>query len=128
MDDEATILLMLHFSREDLETISSSRKGKVKDDAPPTDEEIAFQLHAQELAATQQTLEDAAFCRSLDNAIDTDQRVLLTLDVQETAANDDRSCAEAMDRGDPVPELSEAQRDVEQTVGDVQAEDRVVLR
>ncbi|KAH8827722.1 hypothetical protein DL96DRAFT_1600073 [Flagelloscypha sp. PMI_526] len=117
--DEATLLLITQLSLEDVEDFGFSRKGKSKEGAPLSDGEVALQLQEALLQETQQILLDHAFCLSVDHALDTDQRLVQVLAIQEQAAQDDRAFAEALSLDSQPPAVSVAQRQVEREQTDV---------
>nr|AAZ14935.1 conserved hypothetical protein [Coprinellus disseminatus] len=111
--DPASALLIAHLQLEDTLQISLGRKGKARASAPPTDEEIAFQLQEAELGAFKQVYEDFTLAQSLHDALDRDAPLLEAYRVMEDAAAADRRVAEMVARGEPVPRPTDAQRRVE---------------
>lgn len=111
--DEETALLIAQLSLDDLVELETSRKGKAREDVPPTDEERAFDIQRQLLEEFLRFDQDRRLAQSLDNALDVDQDILAVLCDVERAADDDRRAAEALSRGLPMPPKTVAQRSVE---------------
>lgn len=65
MDAEALVLAL---SLLDIEEVEGSRKGKLREDAYLTDEEIAFHIQAENLKASLAELQDRRFALSLDES------------------------------------------------------------
>ncbi|KIK53426.1 hypothetical protein GYMLUDRAFT_178922 [Collybiopsis luxurians FD-317 M1] len=108
--DTLTSLLIAQLTLDDISAITSTRKGKARDDSLLTDEQVAFRLFEQENLALVQTLKLA---RSLQDAIDSDTDVLSRLSAVDVGAVDDRRYAEALSLGQRLPEKTEAQRALE---------------
>ncbi|KAG6830922.1 hypothetical protein H0H92_013850 [Tricholoma furcatifolium] len=111
--DSTTSKLIAELLIQDIADIDSRRKGKAKADAPRSDEELAFSLQRELWESTLRTVEDYIMAKSLDDAIASDHRLLRTTLIQEQAAQDDRRAALALNGGNPLPPLSDAQRLVE---------------
>lgn len=111
--DTATSTLFARLSLHDIDEIESSRKRKARADAPLTDEELAFQLQAEDFQNHLKVLEDHRFAESLANAIVSDQDFLRALSVVELGAQDDHAAALALSRGLALPPPSEAQQSLE---------------
>jgi len=87
---------LIALALEDVEDVSSSRKGKGRADAGLSDEELAFALFVQEL-------EDREIAYSLASALGSDEQVIVELERLEAQARQDRALAEALARGEPLP-------------------------
>ncbi|KAG6855483.1 hypothetical protein H0H87_002210 [Tephrocybe sp. NHM501043] len=111
--DAATSKLIAELLLEDISDISRRRKGKGRADAPLSDEELAFRMQRDIWEDTVRTVSDHAMAKSLNAAIDTDNRLLRAVSIFEQAAGDDRRAAQALSNGEPLPPLSKAQRLVE---------------
>jgi hypothetical protein len=74
MEAEALVLAL---SLLDIEEIEGSRKGKLREDAYLTDEEIAFNIQAENLKASLAELRDRRFALSLDESFATDTSATL---------------------------------------------------
>ena len=76
---------------EEIEQVQASRKGKAQDGAPLTDEELAFQLYAEEMGRFLAVSRDAILADSIDKAIQADRtllRAFATFEAQETRDRD----------------------------------------
>ncbi|KAJ3521790.1 hypothetical protein NMY22_g12165 [Coprinellus aureogranulatus] len=109
-DDLDTAILIAQLQLEDALEVSQARKGKARATAPRTDEELAFEIQAQELGSFKQLYEDYALAKSLNDALSRDADLLDACRVMEEAAQADRRVAELVSRGRPVPRPTEAQR------------------
>ena len=112
-DDLDSALLIAQLQLDDALEVSQGRKGKARATAPRTDEEIAFQIQAEELSSWKQTYRDYTLAKSLNDALDRDAPLLEAYSVMEEAAQEDRRVAELVSRGRPVPRPTEAQRKLE---------------
>ncbi|KAJ3547557.1 hypothetical protein NMY22_g1602 [Coprinellus aureogranulatus] len=112
-DDLDSALLIAQLQLEDALEVSRGRKGKARATAPRTDEELAFEIQAQELGAYKQLYEDYTLAKSLNDALSQDADLLDAYRVMEEAAQADRRVAELVSRGRPVPRPTEAQRKLE---------------
>ncbi|TEB19942.1 hypothetical protein FA13DRAFT_297013 [Coprinellus micaceus] len=112
-DDLDSALLVAQLQLDDALEVSRGRKGKARATAPRTDEEIAFQIQAEELSSWKQMYHDHTLAKSLNDALDQDAALLEVYRVMEEAAHADRRVAELVSRGRPVPRPTDAQRKVE---------------
>ncbi|KAL0952935.1 hypothetical protein HGRIS_007148 [Hohenbuehelia grisea] len=110
--DPASAALIAHLALQDILTLTASRKGKQRADAPPTDEEYAIQLQEAQLQDLLQALGDLSFAQTIDAALDSDQDYVRRLEVAERCARDDRRAAEALESGRAMPEQTAFQRAV----------------
>jgi hypothetical protein len=108
--DPATSLLFARLALRDIDEIEGSRKRKARADAPLSDEELAFQLQAEDFQNHLIALEDHRLAESLSRAIESDQDFLQTLSIVELGAQDDHAAALALSRGQVLPQVSDAQR------------------
>ncbi|KAG2150682.1 uncharacterized protein EDB93DRAFT_1141480 [Suillus bovinus] len=101
----------------DIEEVGRSRKGKSREgsDACLTDEEIAFNLQAEDLKASLAELQDRRFALSLDRALQTDTAALSALSLINQGEQDDHISALALERGDDVPTPTHSQEELEWT-------------
>ena len=88
---------------EDIREIERRRKGKASIRVGPSDEELAFQLFAQEAQALQALTRDMTMARSLDRALRTDTALLDEHERYEEAARRDREVAHALAENRPPP-------------------------
>ncbi|KAG1782388.1 hypothetical protein EV702DRAFT_1192061 [Suillus placidus] len=77
MPDMEAEALGMALSLLDLEEVEGSRKGKLREDAHLTDEEIAFNIQAEYLKASLAELQDRRFALSLGKAFSTDTSTTL---------------------------------------------------
>ncbi|KAG2350011.1 hypothetical protein BDR05DRAFT_986334 [Suillus weaverae] len=77
MPDMEAEALGMALSLLDIEEVEGSRKGKLREDAHLTDEEIAFNIQAENLKASLAELQDRRFALSLDKAFPTDTSTTL---------------------------------------------------
>ncbi|KAI5887430.1 uncharacterized protein SCHCODRAFT_02638106 [Schizophyllum commune H4-8] len=108
--DRVTARLVAELALEDLAAIEGRRKGKAREDVPPTDEDVAMAEQLLIYEAMLQAMDDFRFAESLDDALEADARVLAA----EQAAMDDRRFAEALANGQDLPRRSRAQELAEQ--------------
>lgn len=116
MPDIEAEALVLALSLLNIEEVEGSRKGKLREDACLTDEEIAFNFQAEYLKASLAELQDRRFALSLDEALDTDSAALSVLSRVNQGEQDDHLSALALERGDEVPIPTHSQEILEWTV------------
>ncbi|KIJ59190.1 hypothetical protein HYDPIDRAFT_118781 [Hydnomerulius pinastri MD-312] len=112
LDDE-TELLIARLVLEDIDAVEASRKGKKRDDAPLSDEEIAFQLQASSINSFIGIWSDYRLASSIDRALESDGTHLSTLRILDQAAHDDREAALALQGGRSLPPQTQSQRVLE---------------
>ncbi|TEB25333.1 hypothetical protein FA13DRAFT_1796445 [Coprinellus micaceus] len=93
--------------------VSRGRKGKARALAPRSDEEVAFQMQAEELGSWKQVYQDYTLTKSMSDALDLDTALLEAYRVMEEAAEADRCVAELVSSGRLVPRPTEAQSRLE---------------
>lgn len=101
-EDLALLSLIASYGLQDVDEIGGRRKEKAVDGAL-SDEEIAFQLFAEEARALQTLISDTIFARSLDQALQTDATLLEEHDRIEELARGDREVARALAEGRNPP-------------------------
>ncbi|KAF9259012.1 hypothetical protein L218DRAFT_875761 [Marasmius fiardii PR-910] len=111
--DDATSLLIAQLHIQDVQNVTDRRKGKSRENAPLTDEELAFQTQADILNDFLLVLSDKRFAESVNNAVETDLNLVEMMGTVEQAAEDDHRYATALSHGQPLPEKSTAQKMVE---------------
>ncbi|PIL32152.1 hypothetical protein GSI_06858 [Ganoderma sinense ZZ0214-1] len=94
-EDLALLSLIASYSLQDVDEIGGRRRGKAIDGAL-SDEEIAFQLFAEEARALQTLVGDAIFARSLDQALQTDTALLEEHERIEKVEREDREAVRAL--------------------------------
>ncbi len=104
--DAESAALVAELVIQDIEAVTSTRKGKSRYSTPLTDEEIAFQIQEESLRLM---LNDLRLAQSIDRALDTDAALIIAAQ----ATDDDYRYATALERGEQPPEQSEWQRLVE---------------
>ncbi|KAG2154107.1 hypothetical protein DEU56DRAFT_438705 [Suillus clintonianus] len=107
--------LVLALSLLDIEEVEGSRKGKLREDACLTDEEIAFNIQAENLKISLAELQDRRFALSLDEALQTDTAALRALSLINQGERDDHLAALALERGDNSPTPTHSQEALEWT-------------
>lgn len=95
--------LIAQVTLEDINELENGRKRKGKEGAPLTDEEIAFQLYAEEAHTILNYVQDYYMAQSIALAIHTDSRLLKALEDEEVVANEDREYALALSQGREPP-------------------------
>ncbi|KIP11509.1 hypothetical protein PHLGIDRAFT_477035 [Phlebiopsis gigantea 11061_1 CR5-6] len=78
---------------EDIDRVQASRKGKAQDGSPLTDEELAFQLYAEEMSRFLAVSRDAILAGSIDKAIEEDRTLLRAYATFEAQEARDRNMA-----------------------------------
>ncbi|KAJ3547549.1 hypothetical protein NMY22_g1599 [Coprinellus aureogranulatus] len=112
-EDLESAILIAQLQLEDALEVSRGRKGKARASAPRTDEELAFEIQAEELGSWKQIHQDYTLAKSLSDALDQDGALLEAYRVMEEAAREDRRVAELVSRGLPAPTPTEAQARLE---------------
>ena len=74
--DHANVGLIASLLLEDVDEVKSLRKDKRREDAPPTDGEVAIDLLAEQLRSMLSIHEDGRMAESLAAAIDTDHALI----------------------------------------------------
>ncbi|KAF9468397.1 hypothetical protein BDZ94DRAFT_784579 [Collybia nuda] len=120
--DHLTSLLIAQLFLDDIDDVTSSRKGKARYDAPPTDEELAFRLQNEFLESAVRELEDYRIAKSLEVALERDFPFISAIAVMEQAAQDDREAARALSEGRPLPPASRYQQMLEDPAFSVPSE------
>lgn len=114
-EDDQTWALVASLALMDIEDVQSSRKGKGREDQPISDEELAFQLYAEEVNALLTSQSDLILARSVDSALRTDRGVLKRFASEEAAAARDREYALKLSRGRTLPTNRRATTSTSQT-------------
>ncbi|KAF8523612.1 hypothetical protein JB92DRAFT_2704628 [Gautieria morchelliformis] len=96
LDAIASLLL------EEVGEVNAGRKDKRRQDAPPTDDEVAFDLFANELTSLLSVIQDQRMARSMEAAVNTDSALIGELEQSNTRTLEDRSIAVRMQRGEEV--------------------------
>ncbi|KAJ6615205.1 hypothetical protein B0H10DRAFT_80264 [Mycena sp. CBHHK59/15] len=104
--DSATAALISQLTLEDI----AATAGNAAEDGPLSDAEFARRAQADEAKSMLRSLEDFAFARSIDHALELDQPALGILSIVESGVRDDHRYAEALEHGRELPEQSEYQR------------------
>ncbi|KAH9937495.1 uncharacterized protein B0H18DRAFT_1113321 [Fomitopsis serialis] len=91
------LVLIAEFALQDIDDTLSTRKGKASALAPKTDEELAFELFAEEAHALLALTRDIAFAQSLDDALRADQDIIQELLQADEVARSDREYALALE-------------------------------
>jgi hypothetical protein len=87
------LALVASLALADVDLIQARRKGKAQDGTPLTDEELAFQLFAEEASSLLALARDAIFAESIDRALETDRPALRTYAAAEARETRDRDIA-----------------------------------
>jgi len=101
LGDEGAALLALiaELCLEDVDDVAAGRKGKSKASFTPSDEEIAFELFAQEAKSLLDFTKDLTYARSIDSALETDRALVEEHMRLEIRAHEDREFALALSQG-----------------------------
>ncbi|KAF8838341.1 hypothetical protein BDN67DRAFT_98483 [Paxillus ammoniavirescens] len=113
VDDTESELLVAELVLEDIAALEISRKGKKRDDAPLSDEELAIQLQASSIQSFIGLLSDYKFASSIDRALETDASQLTALCNLDEAEHDDHRAAIALEGGRVLPPQTPFQRMME---------------
>ncbi|RPD81806.1 hypothetical protein L226DRAFT_555892 [Lentinus tigrinus ALCF2SS1-7] len=102
-DIMALLSLVAAYSLEDVDQIQGRRKGKDRG-GPPSDEELAFELFADEARALELLTRDMALAQSIDQALCADATLLAEYERAEEIAMRDREIARTIFEGRTPPE------------------------
>ncbi|KAH9950515.1 hypothetical protein B0H21DRAFT_538336 [Amylocystis lapponica] len=105
-DFSSTLSAIARLSLAEVEDVRAREKGKSRATSSPSDEQLAFQLFADEAQALLRVTEDEVFARSLDSALDTDRSIIEEFLQAEAGARADREMAVALSEGRPPPRRS----------------------
>jgi hypothetical protein len=115
VSDIETEALIIALSLTDIEDVEESRKGKLREDAALTDEEVAFNIQAETLKMFLATLQDQRFALSIDEALQADTAALSAFSTINQGELDDHIAALALERGHDLPFPTRSQRLLECT-------------
>lgn len=111
-DDTAhNLALIAALSLEDVDSVQAGRKGKAQDGIPLTDEELAFQLYAEEATRFLAFSRDAIVAGSMDKAIEADyalSRAYTSSEAQE-ARNRNMAFSLSGQTAPPTPAFTSAE-------------------
>jgi len=113
--DIETEALIVALSLIDIQDVEELRKGKLREDAPLTNEEIAFNIQAENLKTSLAALQDRRFALSLDEALQTDTATLRALSSINEGELDDHLAALALETEDNLPSPTHSQQFLEFT-------------
>ncbi|KAH9944551.1 uncharacterized protein BXZ73DRAFT_39160 [Epithele typhae] len=99
-EDMDLLALVASLSLDDVADVQGGTKGKDSHNTL-SDEELAFQLFAEEASALQTTTCDMVFARSLYQALSSDAELIEELERAEDVARGDRDIARALAEGRP---------------------------
>lgn len=91
--DEATVELILALQIEDLEEITSNRKGKAVEGAELADADIAVDLAKSDLQSRKTLFADYRMARSISTAVQDDRALITVFSAEEQRAAEDREMA-----------------------------------
>ena len=114
--DIASELLVAELVLNDIAAVQATRKGKAREDAPRSDEDIAFDVQATSLNAFLGILHDYQFASSIDRAIESDTSQLASLALVDRVEHDDHRAAVALGGGHDLPRQTWSQRMMERTL------------
>ena len=117
--DTDFLLLVATRSLQDVQDVTVKRKGKCKANTRSSDEELAFQLYAEEANTLLALANDAIFARSIDDALRTDREEIRRMVAEEGVAFRDRQFALTLARGQNAPEPSTTVRLARSTTSNV---------
>ncbi|KAH7930749.1 hypothetical protein BV22DRAFT_1000244 [Leucogyrophana mollusca] len=101
--DVDTEILIAKLVLEDINDIEASRKGKSREDAPLTDEQLAIKEQAEASQELLGLLTDFRFALSMDEALEADRSHLAAFSVLNEGEEDDHLAALALSRGEDLP-------------------------
>lgn len=87
------LALVASLALADIGAVQSRRKGKALHGTPLTDEELAFQLFAEEANSLLAVSQDAIIAQSIDRALHDDRAILRTYAAAEAREMRDRDMA-----------------------------------
>jgi hypothetical protein len=90
LDDE---IMALTLQLEEIESNSSSRKGKHRADCPPPDFCVASSVYQAEIQQAIESLTDLKFAHSIARAVDTDAQAIRQIGQEEAQGEEDRRLA-----------------------------------
>ncbi|KAH9911610.1 uncharacterized protein B0H18DRAFT_347537 [Fomitopsis serialis] len=93
------LALIASFALQDIDDVSATRKGKRSAQAPKSDEELAFELFAEEAHSLLSLTQDMTFAQSLDDALRADHDILQEVLQEDEVARSDREYASALQEG-----------------------------
>lgn len=100
VDDSTSLLtLVAELTLKDVDDVAAGRKGKGRATAEISDEELAFQLFAEEANSLLDFTKDAAFARSINYAMQTDIATVEEILREEITAREDHELAVALSEG-----------------------------
>ncbi|KAI0082222.1 hypothetical protein K474DRAFT_1655575 [Panus rudis PR-1116 ss-1] len=105
MDDIELLATIASLTLDDLKEVPRQRVNKPSISSVLSDEELAFQLYAQEARQLLSVTEDAIFARSINNALRTDRTLIRQLVAEETVALRDRRLALSMGAPRRAPDV-----------------------
>lgn len=111
--DAETAVRIAQLAIQDMDVLFAAQKGKLRVDAPASDEEYALQLQAESFREWLSVAQDAVFARSLGGALQTDAALLDVARVVEAAAAQDHRAAEMVERGEALPPPTPVQQRLE---------------
>ena len=105
-----TAVSIARLTLDDITRVDDARKGKMRADAPLSDEEYAFQIQRELLEDSLRVIDDYKVAKTLDVVLDTDFSCLTALAIMEQTATEDHEAALALSRGGPLLPPSRSQR------------------
>lgn len=104
--DRANLGLIASLLLEDIDEVKSLRKDKKREDAPPTDGEVAIDLLTEQLRSVLSIHEDRRMAESLAAAIDTDHALIEYFGQMNSQVLMDRAIANRLTQGEDVSPAS----------------------
>ena len=104
---------MVTLALNDIQDFKDSRKGKSREGAPLTNEEVALDIQAENLKALLIVLQDQRIALSIDEALHADAAALSALSLANQGELDDHLAALALESGGNLPLPTHAQRFLE---------------
>ena len=123
MNDHTDLNAIASLLLEDVGEVKAHRKDKGREDAPPTDDVVAFDLFADELRSLVLVIQDERLARSMVEAVSTDHALIEEMGQNDARTLEDRSIAIRISRGEDIyrlPSRSVIQRGISATRSGVQ--------
>lgn len=107
------VLLSIRFALEDIHQLQTAYPGKARAETVLPDEQLALECQAENLRLLLSSLEDRRIALSFHQAITADSALIENLARLDRVQVDDHNAAQALERNQPLPTLTDDQKWVE---------------